>query len=502
MKGLSRNFCFSASIGPSLFLFESTHMKKINRSVLTLVLSGPVAVLAAAFDGPDGNKFEITGFTKHEWSRNAAGARTVPDNLSAYTFDNRNALSKPDVDQTDRADRGSQLSMQQLSLGWSKETSGAVGLEAKLTYRWRSDDVLRLFKGPDVDYREAGGNLLGRDYTERFVGISRPDLGAAKVGTQLSRSWSRSDAFSFPIGLSGVWADSGAGYGIFPTALRLTSPVLEDGSGKLSFELTTAMNQRNTRLVDQNRTTGAPATAFSPNPTQPRAIELFLQYSNAKNLIELTVQSASGAKQTSFGKSALVGWIGDPDTLPGLSSTPRRAAAPSQSVVILQGNHWPDTSNMFTWGVRRSQWSGSAASCNYNVALANCVFGLDPGFNYGPASAAYLGYQATAYDAMLGWSHYRGLYTYTVGGVYFPRASSKNPIEWGQSNSAVHVNLGVARKVPEIGKGLTVTVGVARSQFQKIGPAPVSMPNNNFLSANPLYDRVGHSATMGLTWTF
>ena len=60
----------------------------------------------------------------------------------------------------------------------------------------------------------------------------------------------------------------------------------------------------------------------------------------------------------------------------------------------------------------------------------------------------------------------------------------------------------MARKVPEVDKGLTVTVGVGMSQFQKIGPAPVSMPNNNFLGANPLYDRTSHSATVGMTWTF
>jgi hypothetical protein len=476
-------------------------MRKINRPALVLVLSGPAAVLAASFDGPDGHKFEITGFTKHELSRSAEGARIVPDNLSNYTFDARNAQSKPPVDQTRRAGRNSELSMQQLTLGWSHESAGAVGLEAKLTYRWRGDEVARFFKAPDVDFRPSGGSLLSQDFTERFVGISRPDLGALKLGTQLSRSWSRSDAFSFPIGLSGVWADSGAGFGIFPTAVRLSSPAFEDGSGKLSVELTAATHQRNTRMVDQDRR-DALNRPFSPNPTVPSALELFLQYSNAKNLIELTLQSARGAKQSAFGKSALVGWIGDPDTLPLDASTPRRARAPSQSVVVLQGNHWPNPQNMFTWGLRRSQWSGSAASCNYSAALSTCLFGMDPGFNYGPTSTAYQGYQASAYDGMLGWSHYRGLYTYTVGGVYFPRASSKNPQEWGQSNSALHLNVGVARKVPEIDKGLTVTAGVARSQFQKIGPAPVSMPNNNFLGVNPLYDRVGHSATVGMTWTF
>jgi len=470
--------------------------------VLALLMTAPAALLAATFDAPDGSKFDITGFTKHEFTRSASGARVVSEDLSTYRTDARNVLSKPPESQVTRASRDAQLSMQQLSFGWNKETAGAVNMEARLTYRWRSSDVLTFFSKPDVDYLESNGSPLKRDYTEKFIGIGRPDLGAVKYGTQLSRSWSRSDAFSFPIGQSGTWADSGAGFGIFPTALRLTSPMFEDGSGKLTGEVTLATDKKNTFMVDQVRSTSS-RTGFSPNPTRPMAVELFLQYSNAKNLIELTVQSVKGAKQSAFGKSAMVGWIGDPDTLTSAPfTTPRRAAAPSQSVVILQGNHWANPQNMYTWGLRRSQWSGSAASCNYNAALDRCIFGIDPGFNYGYAADSYLGYKASTFDAMLGWSHYRGPYTYTLSGVYFGQASSKNPVEWGQSNSAVHFNLGVARKVPEVNKGLTVTAGIGHSIFEKIGPAPVSMPNNNFLGANPLYVRRATSATVGMTWTF
>lgn len=475
-------------------------MKKLLTPALASLML-PIAATAASFEDQYGNKFEISGFTKHEWNKNPDGAILVPDNLSRFTYDSRNAISAPPLAQTTRSPKSSQLSMQQVSLGWSRETEGAVGLEARATYRWRTDDATVFFDRPDVDYRPSDGAMLKTDFTEAFFGVSRPDLGALKLGTQLSRSWSRSDAFSFPIGLSNAWADSGAGFGIFPKALRVTSPMFVDGSGKLVAEMTLATHKRNTFLVEQNRLTST-GDPFSPNPTIPKALEIFLQFSDNKNLIELTVQSAKGAKQSAFGKSALIGWIGDPDTIPGLSSTPRNASAPNQSVVVLQGNHWPNPQNMFTWGLRRSQWSGSAASCNFNNSLGTCLFGLDPGFNYGPASESYLGFKARSFDALLGWSHYRGVYTYTIGAVYFGTASSENPIEWGQSNSAMHLNLGVARKVPEIHKGLTVAWGVSASHFNKIGPAPLSMPNNNFLNSNPLYERVGYGSTIGLTWVF
>lgn len=460
------------------------------------------AVGAVTLEDQSGNKYEIGGFAKVEWAKAGQSPKTVPDNLSTYTIDNRNALSSVPPSAVSLGSESSQLGMQQLTLGVSRETDSAVGLEAKVTYRWRAASTSKVFASPDVDYTQGSG-LSGRDFTEKLVGINRPDLGALRVGTQLSRSWSRSDSFSFPVGMSSQWADSGAGFGVLPQSLRLTSPIFEDGTGKLSAEVTLARNGLSTHNVDQS------LVQLGSKPTRPDLKELFFQYSNQKNLIELVIQSTSGAKQTAFGKSALVGWIGDPDNLSVNNPEPRRALRPSQSVVILQGNHWPNPKNMMTWGLRRSQWSGSAATCNYNSQLVlgngdigGCVFGIEPGFNYGPESMNFRGYRATSWDALLGWSHYEGLYTYTVSGVYFGAASSDNPIEWGQSNSAVSVNLGVSRKVPEVHKGLTVSGGVAFAKFKRLGPAPLSMPNNSFLGINSLYDKSGHSMSLGATWVF
>lgn len=459
-----------------------------------------IGVGAVTLDDAYGNKYEIGGFAKVEWGRAGQTLRVVPEDFSTYKSDNRNALELPAVADTTSAPKSSQLSMQQLTLGVSRETDTAVAMEAKLTYRWRASDVTEFFNNPDVDYK-SGSSLNEADFTEKWAGIGRPDLGSLKLGTQLSRSWARSDSFSYPIGMSSQWADSGAGFGILPQALRLTSPMFEDGSGKISAEITLAKNSLSTNNVDQD------LVAIGSSPTKPDLKELFLQFSNAKNLIELVVQSTSGAKQTSFGKSALTGWIGDPDNLAD-GSGPRKALKPSQSVVILQGNHWPDPQNMLTWGVRRSQWSGSAATCNYDKNLVangitgNCKFGIDPGFNYGSKTENYQGYRASSIDAILGWSHYRGLFTYTIGGVFFGQADSDNPEQWGQSNSAVSVNMGIARKVPEVHKGLSVSAGVAYAKFKKLGPAPLSMPNNSFLGINSLYDKSGHSMSVGATWDF
>ena len=169
---------------------------------------------------------------------------------------------------------------------------------------------------------------------------------------------------------------------------------------------------------------------------------------------------------------------------------------------MLQGNYWPQPQNMITYGVRHNRWSGSAANCNYDAALGVCLFGMDPGFNYGDSATDYTGFRGSSYDAMLGWSHYRGLYTYTAGFVYFGRASSDNPIEWGQSNSGISVNLGVYRKLPEVYKGASIYAGLGWSRLNRLGPAPLSMPDNLFLGFNSLYDRSGGALTLGMNLNF
>jgi hypothetical protein len=199
------------------------------------------------------------------------------------------------------------------------------------------------------------------------------------------------------------------------------------------------------------------------------------------------------------GKAALVGWIGDPDSVtPGI---PRSAGKPSQSVVMLQGNHWPNTTNMLTWGLRRSQWSGSAASCNYNPTVGVCYFGIDPGFNSGRRTENYQGYRASTLDLMGAWSHYHGLYTYTLGGVYFGKANSDNPIEWGQSNSAWGMNAGIYRNYRKFTRDWVHRLD-CRPQTSSALAAPLSMPSNSFLGPNSLYNKTGQAITIGATLVF
>lgn len=468
-----------------------------------------------------GNTFKISGFSKIEWGLSDKRSKEVSLDGSTYAFDERAAFSLADLtingdgtpsaavldarENPGEASNRSRLVMNQLNLGISRETNTAVGLHAQLAYRWRSDGMeLRNFlESPDVDYT-VGSHALQRDFYEKYVGITRPDLGGIYYGTQLARSWSRSNDFSYPVGQSGTWADSGAGFGIFPKALRINSVPFDDGTGKLMVEVTYATNDRNTTSVEQSRTAGTAPNIinFSPGPTKPHALELFAQYSNSKNLIEFIWLQTRGAKQTSFGKSALVGWIGDTDPAHySNSNEPRFGEAPAQNTAILLGSYWPNERDRWLWGIRRNYWSGNGASCNYSVAEGYCIFGVNPGFNYSNKTEDYLGYSVSNYDLLFGYTRRSGLITYSYGGTYFGKSDTDNPVEWGQSNQAITLGFGVGREVPEIFPGLSVGFGVSAGFYDRIGPAPVSMPSNSFAGTNSLYRKESYGASFGLTYT-
>ncbi len=451
---------------------------------------------------PHGVQTKLNGFSSGDVGVNITRTRVVSQDDSEYTYDSKNALSKPSRDKTARSPATSRLSMNQFNLAVSKQTRTAVGMEAKLTYRVRGDGFTlnQILDNPDVNYR-TGSDFLKRDWYERLVGVYRPDLGSIHYGTQLSRSWSRSNDFSWRVGMSGVWADSGAGHGVFQEAIRIASRQFEDATGKVMFEYTYATNDRNTSEVEQSRTT-ANGTPFSPGATRPEVHEFFVQYSKPKNLVEFIVQMSSGALQTSFGKSAAKGWIGDPDTRPTDGNIARQSGKPSQGTVILQGSYWPDQRDQIVYGIRRNYWSGSAPSCNFNTTRNICIFGVDPGFNYSTASEDYKGYKVTNWDAFGGMIRKDGLLTYSVGGTYFGRAATDNPIEWGQGNTGLSLSFGVGRLLPEISNKLNAGFGISVGMYEHRSPAPTSMPGNSFLGPNSLYDRYSLSGGFGLTYAY
>jgi len=456
----------------------------VNIHAFSRCLAAATVLLAAPAIAEKYGPLEIVGFAKDEYSLCDNCSEGLV-NQSAY--DTRGVLSPPDsmVNQGgDSGEKGHNLGLAQLTLGLSHEFDNAVIIEGKTTGRVRNS-------GPDI---------YDNYVIDLYAGVSHPKFGSLQIGKMSSRSWTRSDSFAYPMGLSSPWAESGAGYGVFPEAVRYGTPEFEVVLGKMRFEWTLAQAKERWPLN--------PASSTVPPPS-PRLIELFLQYSNEKNLIELIYQDSDGGRQSSFSKGAFYGAQGNtngPATSPGYR-------APYQDVLILQGTYWHSERWKVTYGIKRSEWSGQQQQCDYGpvdpmvvgstLVTADC-FWDQPGFNY---ASDFKVHHAIEWDTFLGVGYTRQLWVYTLGGVRMNKAYVDTPTEWGQSNTATFVNLGVYRKLPELNFSRYVDMevygGLGRVMFGRKGPAPLSMPSNvAFGGVDPRVSESGNFLTLGLNFNF
>ena len=449
----------------------NTNAASRSLAVASLLLAAPA--LAEQY-GP----FEIVGFLKNEY--------TLCDNCSAgivnrSAYDPRGVLSPPVPMLNQGGDSegtGRNLFLVDLTVGASHEFDNAVKIEARTSGRMRNLDA----------------DIYDNWMTDLYAGVSHPTYGSLQAGKFRSRSWSRSDSFAYPLGLSSPWAESGAGYGLYPEAVRYATREFEMPIGKIRIEGSYA--QADTRYP-LNRSTLVDA------PPDPSLYEVFVQFSNEKNLVELIYQSSDGGRQSSFSKGAFYGAQGNTN---GPVSSPEYEA-PSENVLILQGTYFMNERWRFTYGVKRSDWSGQAQQCDYGrvSSVQSECFWDQPGFNYSNELNAV--YDAVSWDFLLGGAYYRGLWIFTAGGVLLNEASTDNPVEWGQDNNALFLNLGVYRQVPELSVGglfkIEVYGGLGRIMYDRQGPAPLSMPSNiAFGGVDPRTSESGNTLTLGVNLLF
>jgi hypothetical protein len=450
----------------------------VNTNAVSRSLAVAAVLLAAPALAEQFGPLEVVGFLKNEYA--------LCDNCSAglvnrSAYDPRGVLSPPVpmVNQGgDSEGTGRNLFLAQLTLGLSHEFDNAFKIEARTSGRLRNMD-------PDI---------YGNWMTDLYAGVSHPTYGSLQVGKFASRSWTRTDSFAYPIGLSSPWAESGAGYGLYPEALRYATREFEIPVGKIRFEGTYAEAKKRYPL---NR------ASLVAEPPDPWLYEIFIQYSNEKNLVELIYQSSEGGRQSSFSKGAFYGAQGNTN---GLVSSPEYDH-PSENVLILQGNYWMNERWKFTYGIKRSEWSGQAQQCDYGPVstVQSACFWDQGGFNYSDEIDAM--YDAVSWDVMLGAGYTRGKWTYTAGGVFLNKSSTDNPVEWGQDNNAVFLNLGIYRDLPELSVGrvfkMQAYAGIGRVMYGRQGPAPISMPSNiAFGGVDPRTSESGNTFTLGANLNF
>lgn len=305
-------------------------------------------------------------------------------------------------------------------------------------------------------FRDGKADLPGVVY-ERSLTLKHEYYGTVQIGNFLSRGWNRADfPYASDLGQT-AFSDAGAAYGILTKAARYTSRELFVADGNLVLEAT----------YDQGDTN------FKRN--KPQLFELWALWARGPLVIEAIAQSAKNGPPAAFAKAPFT----------GLTPFPERddvqLNGSSQGMFMLLGKYQIGTAYEVSGGLRFNRWSGSYAVplTSGTQAQWNNPFNVDWG-GVDANGVPNPGYPARSTDFMLGlrkyispqWVGYTGL-------TYLGKASTKNPSERGQSNSALFVSLGARYAVAA---GLSVSGSVNAVAYAHKGQAPLSMPAHDAFS--------------------
>lgn len=356
-------------------------------------------------------------------------------------------------------------------LGAKLDLGKGFKLSGLLSQRWRDGVV----DGSHVyDDRLGSKEDVPGFWYDKNISISHEDYGRLTIGHMLTRSWREADyPFGSNVGLSEVWASSGAGYGMLTNAIRYQSRVLDVAEGDLILEAT----------YDRGN------TDFNKN--KPRFLELYAKYYRGPMELDIILQDTKNGGPSAWGHSPFTGLTPFPEDDALLSES-------SQRMAMFMGRYWVNSQLELSAGLRRNAWSGANAVQNPTTLQWNNMFNVD--WNGTLNGVLNPGYAATSYDVILGARYRMGKWTPSIGVAHLGTASTDNPSERGQSNSALFGVLGLQY---DHGNGLSVDMQAGAVRYAQLGLAPMSMPgNDSFTSVDSRIARDGRWFTVEMTYAF
>lgn len=429
-------------------------------AVATLAGLVGLANPAAALDfGP----FSLHGFAKGEATR---VSDLCPDNRCQ-----RDPLARKDFIWADELVQGStygagstHVTLAQPYLGVKFDLPGGFKVTGLASQRWR--DGKEDFKGYWYD---------------KHIGLEHEYYGRLDVGAMTTRAWHMADyPFGTDIGLADAWGSSGAGYGLLTRAVRYTSRTFDAFEGDMVVEGTYDIGER----------------GWTRN--KPRFFELWVHYGNRDLGLDLMVQDTKNGVASAFTHGPFTGPFYD-------SSFDASLGSSSQGIAMLMARYKVDAKVELLGGVRANRWSGAYAKLLLPKAsnpagfdIWNFPFNVDWSQDLG--GGVYKGYSARSVDIVLGARYKFGRFTASTGMLVLGKASTSNPSERGQSNSATLNTLGlnydVGQGVQAYGMGGIVT-------YSRLGLSPMSMPSNSaFTNVDSRLTRHGNWLGAGVVYTF
>lgn len=335
-------------------------------------------------------------------------------------------------------------------------TTHSVQIQPTLGARFDLPQGFKLSGALSQRYRDGKPDLPGVVY-ERSATLSHEYYGTVQVGNFLSRAWNRPDyPYASDVGQT-AFSDSGAAYGILTHALRYTSPELFVAEGNLVLEAT----------YDQGN------TDFKRN--KPQLWELWGLWGRGPLVVEAVLQKGRNGAAAAFAKAPFNGLT------PFAERDDPQLGGNTQSIFMLLGKYQIGTAYEVSGGLRVNRWSGAyaVAVTQGNEAQWNNPFNVDwNGFDANGVPNP--GYSARSTDLLLGLRKYVDPKLVAYAGLtYLGKASTANPSERGQSNSALFTTLGARY---DVGSGLAVSGSLNAVSYRHKGLAPLSMPAHNAFS--------------------
>lgn len=313
-------------------------------------------------------------------------------------------------------------------------------------------------------------------WREKNIAISHEDHGTLTVGHMLSRTWQFSDyPFGTNIGLSYAWAGTGAGYRNLTRAVRYTSRVFDVAEGDMVLEATYDSGNSDFKI------------------NKPRFLELWGHYGKGPLSVDAMYQNTRNGTPSAFGAAVFHGPFYD-------AAADGKLGNSGQSVALLQAIYQYSPKIELSGAVRRNRWSGAYAVVALPGPPAQFNFPFNVDWFGSVNGVPNPGYAARSTDFSLGARYRMDKWTFATGLAYFGQASTRNPSERGQSNSAL-VNTMQATYV--YGNGFEVSVFGGTIHYRRKALAPLSMPSNAMLNGiDSRVTKAGNWVGVGAKYAF
>ena len=438
------------------------------------MVAAAMLLLSSASQAVDFGPFSLNGFAKAEITR---VSNNCPECQRFPTEGKDKFWADELVPGTEFKSREVHVTLFQPYLGVKFDLGKGFKLQGLLSQRWRD-----------------GKEDIPGFWYDRNIALTHEDYGSIRIGAMTARAWSVADyPYGTNIGIADVWGSSGAGYGLMTSAVRYTSRLLDVLEGDLVLEAT----------YDQGN------TGFNIN--KPAFVELYAQFHKGDLVVDAMVQDSRNGTPAAWGHGPFTG-------LTPFAVDDAKLGGSGQSIAMVMGRYQIDSRFEVSGGLRHNRWSGAYAAitsfANGNAQWNN-MFNVDWTKDLG--GGVYRGYAASSTDVMAGLRYRFGPWVASTGVAYLGKASTDNPTEAGQSNSALINTLGLnyeyAQGLQFYGTAGMVHYGLAAQSSGCNGQptrapgtcslAPLSMPGNAaFTNVDSRVARNGNWFTIGAVFVF